>query len=90
MTDYLFECANDKRSARVDRLLRRLKEPNFGYRLLRVIYPAFRVLLPDQVIRTDDLARAMVDAALRRTGDPGGLVFENRDIRAMAQRFVRS
>ena len=27
------------------------KEPNFGYRLLRAIYPAFRVLFPNQVIR---------------------------------------
>jgi uncharacterized protein YbjT (DUF2867 family) len=59
------------------------KEPNFGYRLLRAIYPAFRVLLPNQVIRADDLARAMVDAIVCRTGEPGGLVFENRDIRTM-------
>ena len=36
------------------------QEPNFGYRLLRAIYPAFRVLFPNQVIRADDLARAMV------------------------------
>jgi uncharacterized protein YbjT (DUF2867 family) len=59
------------------------KEPNFSYRLLRGIYPAFRVLFPGQVIRADDLARAMVDAVVRRTGDRGGLIFENRDIRAM-------
>jgi uncharacterized protein YbjT (DUF2867 family) len=52
------------------------KEPNFTYHLLRGIYPAFRVLFPSQVIRTDDLARAMVDAAVRRTGDRGGLIFE--------------
>ena len=58
------------------------KEPNFSYRLFRGIYPAFRVLFPGQVIRADDLARAMVDA-VRRTGDRGGLIFENRDIRAM-------
>ena len=58
------------------------KEPNFSYRLLRGIYPAFRVLFPGQVIRADDLARAMVDA-VRRTGDRGGLIFEKRDIRAM-------
>jgi uncharacterized protein YbjT (DUF2867 family) len=58
------------------------KEPNFSYRLLRGIYPAFRVLFPGQVIRADDLARAMVDA-VRRTGDRGGLIFENRDICAM-------
>ena len=58
-------------------------EPNFTYRLLRAIYPAFRVLFPNQVIRADDLARAMVDVALRGTGERRTLVFENRDIRAM-------
>jgi uncharacterized protein YbjT (DUF2867 family) len=61
------------------------KEPNFGYRLLRAIYPAFRVLFPNQVIRADDLARAMVDVAVRRTGEPGDLVLENHDIRAMVE-----
>jgi uncharacterized protein YbjT (DUF2867 family) len=63
------------------------KEPNFGYRLLRAIYPAFRVLFPNQVIPADDLARAMVDVVVHRTGEPGGLVFENRDIRAMVRSF---
>jgi uncharacterized protein YbjT (DUF2867 family) len=61
------------------------KEPNFSYRLLRAIYPAFRMLFPNQVIRADDLGRAMVDVAVRRTGERGGLVFENRDIRAMVE-----
>lgn len=61
------------------------KEPNFSYRLLRAIYPAFRVLFPNQVIRADDLARAMVNLAVRRTGERGGLVFENRDIRAIVE-----
>jgi uncharacterized protein YbjT (DUF2867 family) len=56
-------------------------EPNFSYRLLRAIYPAFRVLFPNQVIRADELGRAMVDIAVRRTGKPGGLILENRDIR---------
>ena len=59
------------------------KEPNFSYRLLRGIYPVFRVLFPNQVIRADDLARAMVDAAVSGTGQRGGPVFENRDIRAL-------
>ena len=59
------------------------KEPNFSYRLLRVIYPAFRVLFPNQVIPADDLARAMVDVAVRETRENGGMIFENRDIRAM-------
>ncbi len=61
------------------------KEPNFSYRLLRMIYPAFRVLFPNQVIRADDLARAMVDVAVRGTGEPQSLVLENRDIRAMVE-----
>ena len=60
------------------------KEPNFSYRLLRWIYPAFRVLLPNQVIRADDLAYAMVDVAVHGTEQRGGSVFENRDIRTMA------
>jgi uncharacterized protein YbjT (DUF2867 family) len=59
------------------------KEPNFRYRLLRGIYPVFRVLFPNQVIRADDLARAMVDLAVRRGGERGGVVLENRDIRAV-------
>jgi uncharacterized protein YbjT (DUF2867 family) len=63
------------------------KEPNFSYLLLRAIYPAFRMLFPNQVIRADDLGRAMVDVAVRRTGERGGLVFENRDIRAMVESF---
>ena len=59
------------------------KEPSFGYRLLRGIYPAFRALFPNQVIRADDLARVMVDAAVQGTPQREGPVFENRDIRAM-------
>jgi uncharacterized protein YbjT (DUF2867 family) len=60
------------------------KEPNFSYRLLRAIYPAFRVLFPNQVIRADDLARTMVDVAVRGTGEGRTLVLENRDIRHLA------
>ncbi len=59
------------------------KEPNFSYRLLRGIYPVFRVLFPNLVIRGDDLARAMVDAAVRGREERGDLVLENRDIRAI-------
>jgi len=61
------------------------KEPNFSYRLLRTIYPAFRALFPNQVIRADDLARAMVDVVASGAGQRGGPVFENRDIRAMVK-----
>ena len=59
------------------------KEPNLTYRLLRRMYPLFRVLFPNQVIRADDLARAMVDVAVRKTGQRRTLVLENRDIRAI-------
>jgi uncharacterized protein YbjT (DUF2867 family) len=59
------------------------KEPNFSYRLLRGLYPVFRMLFPNQVIRADDLAHAMVDVAVRGRGEHGGVVLENRAIRAM-------
>lgn len=61
------------------------KEPTFGYRLLRAICSAFRVLFPNQVIPADDLARSMVDVVVARTNEREQLVFENRDIRAMAR-----
>ena len=61
------------------------REPNLSYRLLRAIYPAFRVLFPNQVIRADDLARTMVDVAVGGTGEGRTLVLENRDIRHLAQ-----
>jgi uncharacterized protein YbjT (DUF2867 family) len=60
-------------------------EPNLGYRLLRAIYPVFRMLFPSQVIRADDLARVMVDIAVRRTKERRASVFENNDIRAMVE-----
>jgi len=61
------------------------KEPNLSYRLLRVIYPAFRMLFPNQVIRANDLGRAMVDVAVRGTAEREARIFENRDIRAMVR-----
>jgi uncharacterized protein YbjT (DUF2867 family) len=59
------------------------KEPNFSYRVLRGIYPVFRTLFPNQVIRADDLARAMVEVAVLQ--DKQGPVFENREIRRMVE-----
>jgi uncharacterized protein YbjT (DUF2867 family) len=59
------------------------KEPTFGYRLLRAVYPAFRMVFPNLVIRSDDLGRAMVDVSVRETGERESRVFENRDILAM-------
>jgi uncharacterized protein YbjT (DUF2867 family) len=60
-------------------------EPNFSYRVLRGIYPVFRALFPNQVIRADDLARAMVDVVSTGSGAAPSQVFENRDIRALIQ-----
>jgi uncharacterized protein YbjT (DUF2867 family) len=59
------------------------KEPTFGYRLLRVVYPVFRALFPNLVVRSDDLGRAMVDVSVRDTGERESRVFENREIVAM-------
>jgi uncharacterized protein YbjT (DUF2867 family) len=61
------------------------KEPNFSYRMIRMVYPVFRLLFPNQVIRSDDLAWAMVDVVLRETQEHQRSVFENRDIRAMVK-----
>lgn len=63
------------------------QEPNFSYRLMRAIYPAFRLLLPNQVIRADDLAHAMVHVAVQETSERESRVFENRDIRALVDSF---
>ena len=61
------------------------REPTFSYRVLRAIYPVFRLLFPNQVIAADDLARTMVGAAVRDIGTEGQtIVLENRDIRALA------
>jgi len=59
------------------------KEPNFSYRLLRSVYPVFQLLFPNQVIRADDLAKAMVDIAIRTGAGTERVILENRDIRAM-------
>jgi uncharacterized protein YbjT (DUF2867 family) len=66
------------------------KEPNFSYRLLRGIYPAFRVFFPNQVIRANDLARVMVAAAVQGTPQRDVPVFENRDIRDLVASALRA
>ena len=58
------------------------REPTLAYRALRAVYPALRVLLPNQVIAADDLAWAMVGVAVQSTGDRHNVIFENRDIKA--------
>ncbi len=65
------------------------REPNLSYRLLRAVYPVFRVLFPNQVTRADDLGQVMVDVAINETGESRNLVLENRAIRAMVESLHR-
>jgi uncharacterized protein YbjT (DUF2867 family) len=65
------------------------KEPNLSYRILRRVYPVFRSLFPNQVIRADDLAQVMVDLVVNRTGVAPSQIFENRDIRSMGHSLRR-
>jgi uncharacterized protein YbjT (DUF2867 family) len=66
------------------------KEPNFSYRLMHAIYPVFRLLFPNQVIRADDLAWAMVDVVTTEREELvlGSLVLENRAIRDLVKLYM--
>jgi uncharacterized protein YbjT (DUF2867 family) len=66
------------------------KEPNLSYRILRRIYPVFRTLFPNQVIRADDLAHVMVNLVVTRTGVAPSQIFENRDIRSLDHSLRRA
>jgi uncharacterized protein YbjT (DUF2867 family) len=61
-------------------------EPNFSYRLLRAIYPVFRVIFPNHVVPADQLGRSMVDVVVNKAEGRASVILENRDIRAMAGR----
>src|SRR6202167_2710673 len=65
------------------------KEPNFSYRMLRSVYPVFQLLFPNQVIRADDLAKSMVDVAIRNGAGSERVILENRDIRSMVDPSLR-
>ena len=65
------------------------REPNLSYRVLRRIYPVFRALFPNLVIRADDLAQVMVDLVVNRIGVAPSQVFENRDIRSITHSVRR-
>jgi len=66
------------------------KEPNLSYRILRRVYPVFRTLFPNQVIRADDLAHVMVNLVVTRTGVAPSQIFENRDIRSLDHSLRRA
>ena len=48
------------------------------------------MLFPNQVIPADELGRAMVDVAVRGKREREGVVFENREIRAMTESLDRT
>lgn len=60
------------------------REPNLMYRILRWLYPAIRFFSPGFGVTSDDLARAMVFAALHGTPEHDDPVLENADIRKLA------
>ena len=62
-------------------------EPNLSYRVLRWLYPLLRRVYPDIGISSDDLARAMLGAALDTDGELRETL-ENRDIRAWAAKLA--
>ena len=57
-------------------------EPNFGYRMMRAVYPAIRMVYANAGISSVDLGRAMAHAAVH--GRQGPAILENRDIQAFA------
>jgi uncharacterized protein YbjT (DUF2867 family) len=63
------------------------KEPNFTYRLLRTIYPAFRALFPNQLISADDLARAIVDVVVSETSSAGARFSRTATFEPWSSRF---
>ncbi|MCA8913211.1 MAG: hypothetical protein KDB82_16040, partial [Planctomycetes bacterium] len=65
------------------------REPNFGYRLMRALWPVARLVYPNGGINSDALAHAMLNAALHGTPGHDAPVLENRDIRRMASAPVR-
>lgn len=61
------------------------REPSLTYRVMRALYPALRLVLPNLGIPSEDLARAMVHAGLHGTGSHEAPVLDNRDIRALVR-----
>lgn len=60
------------------------REPNVSYRLFRALYPVVGRLVPNIGVPSDALAQVMVDETLHDGADRGDVVFENRDIRRLA------
>lgn len=59
------------------------REPTALYRVMRTLWPVARRLYPNLGIASDDLAQAMVHAAVHGTAGHASPVLENRDIRRL-------
>jgi uncharacterized protein YbjT (DUF2867 family) len=59
------------------------REPNLMYTISRLLYPLLRRIYPNIGISSEDLAAAMVHAALYGTGEHQKPILENRDIRSL-------
>jgi uncharacterized protein YbjT (DUF2867 family) len=65
-------------------------EPNIGYRIMRLVYPVFRHLFPQLVIRSDELAHVMVQSLLDARDASHRMIWENRDIQVTARALAAS
>jgi len=59
-------------------------EHNLPYRVMRMLYPAVRLVWPNVGIPSDDLANVMLEVGLQGTPGHTDPVLENRDLRALA------
>jgi uncharacterized protein YbjT (DUF2867 family) len=59
-------------------------EPSFSYRLLRALFPALRRVFPKLAIRSDDLARVMVNLTVSAPVQGTRITLENEDLVALA------
>ncbi len=58
------------------------KEPNFIYRLMRILYKIFSKIFPDMGVTSEKLAKTMVDITFLQ-GE--GVIFENKSIRLFGE-----
>jgi uncharacterized protein YbjT (DUF2867 family) len=60
------------------------RDISFRSRIWGQMARAFRAILPDQMIRPDDLARAMVEVTVQGMGQREDWILENHEIRSIA------
>ena len=60
-------------------------EPSFTYRVFRFLYPALSKLYPNMGLSSDELGWALAEAALNEPIQMEGPIWENQEIRTLAQ-----